>query len=228
MLRQLTLTYIIQDEVLLITTPTEAEAHLFICLYDVRDLVAVPGHEFDFENLIRTIKATVKSDSWNESGGTGSILALQPGLLAVSQTAPVHEEIGDMLSAVRQLMRHGPQVAAADRPPAAERVVTRHYWLQMEKPADQEAFQKQLRELILTLVPDPAWNVGLPDGQQALVSVLPDRIVVRHRESVQRQVETALTDIGMLAPPQQQDAAKIGRGGGFGGGGGIFQPKPGD
>ena len=39
MLQPLQLTYLIQDEVLLITTPEAADQQLLICVYDVREIV---------------------------------------------------------------------------------------------------------------------------------------------------------------------------------------------
>jgi hypothetical protein len=52
MLKQLGLTFIIQNEVLLITTQEAAEAQLVTCVYDVRGLVHRTRSGVDFDSLI--------------------------------------------------------------------------------------------------------------------------------------------------------------------------------
>jgi hypothetical protein len=104
MLKQLNLTHVIRHEVLLITTSVEAEEHLKICLYDVRDLIDGPKDTGGLGALIDVIPATVAPETWGATGeGAGSIRPLLPGLLIVSQTSAVHEEVREMLAAIRQL-----------------------------------------------------------------------------------------------------------------------------
>jgi hypothetical protein len=113
MLKKLGLTYIVQDEVLIITSPTQAEAELVTCVYDVRDLLHRTRSDFDFDSLIDTIVSCVASETWAENGGGESdIRPLQPGFLVVSQTAEVHEEIEELLKSIRELIRR-PVAAAA-------------------------------------------------------------------------------------------------------------------
>jgi len=113
MLRQHDLTCIIQNEVLLITTKAEAEQQRKICVYDVRDLIDGPKDKAGIETLIGAIRASLATESWaNTAGGPGSISPLPPGLLVVSQTHAVHEQIRDLLAIVRR-MRARP-VAGAD------------------------------------------------------------------------------------------------------------------
>lgn len=123
MLRQLDLTYVIVDETLLITSEEEALTRLVVGVYPVGDILAVKTddragkqdegeHESDpkpeeIEWLIDSILATVASDTWVENGGPeADIRALQPGLLIVSQTADVHEQIQMFLAALRRAKQH--------------------------------------------------------------------------------------------------------------------------
>jgi HAAS domain-containing protein len=166
-LGELKLAYVIENEVLTITTPEDAEGHLFTRVYDVRELLALetpPGSSriktvgggggffavqdepatkpdpaaggegepaapqggtpsgagagdapaggevpadskrrelSDAEILIRLISSTVDPDSWDEVGGPGTI-AEYKGLLAISQTREIHEEVERLLNMLHQ------------------------------------------------------------------------------------------------------------------------------
>jgi hypothetical protein len=109
LLKQIQLTYIIQDEVLIITTPEEAEAQLSVCVYDVGDLIGAKGQALDA--LIDAIVSCAATETWAENGGgEAEIRPLPPRFLVISQTQPVHEEIGDLLATIRA-MRGGAQVS---------------------------------------------------------------------------------------------------------------------
>ena len=111
MLRELGLTYVIQDEVLMITTPEEAESRLTTVFYPVADLVTFrdkSGERWsDFDSLIEMITSTVKPTTWDAVGGPGSIcpieLANKTEGIALSQTQEVHEEIAEFLAQLRTL-----------------------------------------------------------------------------------------------------------------------------
>jgi hypothetical protein len=83
MLKQLQLTYIIQDEVLLITTKEQAEANLRICVYDIRGLVD-EGDSKAIDALMETIIDCVATETWAKNGGG------QAEIRAVSNTKPVN------------------------------------------------------------------------------------------------------------------------------------------
>ena len=119
MLHELNLTYVIQNEVLLITTPEEAENQLETKVYPVADLVLPAGASTempeppeggaayaDFDSLIQLLTCTVNPDTWDDVGGPGSIAPFENGLsVVVSQTQEVHEEIEDLLKQMRTVMR---------------------------------------------------------------------------------------------------------------------------
>ncbi|MCH8043337.1 MAG: hypothetical protein IID44_06420 [Planctomycetes bacterium] len=108
-LRDLDLTFVIRDEVLLITTPDEANSMLVTKFYPVMDLITggddpLGGGELDFDPLIELIEATVAPEFWGESGGPEPIGFLEPrGTLIVSQTEEVHEQITRLLQKLRRL-----------------------------------------------------------------------------------------------------------------------------
>jgi hypothetical protein len=125
-LKGLDLTYVVRDQVLLITTPEVCECMLVTRLYPVadvlgpasgRDLFGDPLRPATADELIDLITATARPDTWDEVGGPGSIAAF-PGedLLVVSQTDDVHQEVVGILTRVRGSLGQ----SAAKTPPAAE------------------------------------------------------------------------------------------------------------
>ncbi|HJT35441.1 MAG TPA: hypothetical protein VJ783_25670, partial [Pirellulales bacterium] len=108
MLGELDLTYVIRDEVLVITSKTEAENMMVVKVYPVFDLVVRSGEgggersALDYRKLIQLIQSTVAPDSWQDVGGPGAMESFANfGALVVSQTTEVHEEIAQHLRALR-------------------------------------------------------------------------------------------------------------------------------
>jgi hypothetical protein len=100
------MTYVIRDEVMIITTPEEAESELIACVYDVRDLVGGSRDIREIKALADAIVSCVARDSWTvHKGGEAEIRTLRPGLLVISQTQAVHEQIAELLSAIRKTLR---------------------------------------------------------------------------------------------------------------------------
>jgi hypothetical protein len=109
LLDELSLTYVIRDEVLFITTKTEAENILTIKVYPVFDLVVRPPDApirrpgLDFQSLIDNITSNIEPTTWDEVGGPGSIQPFtNSAALVISQTAGIHEEIAGYLRAIRE------------------------------------------------------------------------------------------------------------------------------
>lgn len=103
-LRDLDLTWMIADEVLIITTPEEAELHLVPRVYDVKKLVTVQDMDGnlwqDFDSLIEAITGTIQPESWEGVGGPGSIASLEyrgAVVLIVRQTHKVHAQLAKLL-----------------------------------------------------------------------------------------------------------------------------------
>jgi hypothetical protein len=101
------LTYIVRDDILMITTQEAADSWLETHIYDVGDAMSV--FDTNVEELIKTIPETVSRDSWSVNGtGEGTIEPLGERHLAISQTQATHEEIARFL---QQIASHAQRVA---------------------------------------------------------------------------------------------------------------------
>jgi hypothetical protein len=96
LLDQFDLTYVIANEVILITTAEEAESRLDTRVYDVADTGITTN------SLIEVI-SKVKSDSWSETGGPGHITAATNSTLVIAQTQRIHEQIVDLLEQLKRV-----------------------------------------------------------------------------------------------------------------------------
>ena len=104
------LTYVIHNEVLLITSKAEAENMLTTKVYPVFDLVAAPPNApasrraIDFGSLIDNITTTIAPTTWDDVGGPGTITEFtNSGALVISQTTTIHDEIAEYLRALREV-----------------------------------------------------------------------------------------------------------------------------
>jgi hypothetical protein len=115
-LRELDLTHLAEDNVLLITTPEEAETRLQTRIYPVVDLVAGmrpafgegegPLGRWDYDSLTELVTTIIDPNTWVDVGGSGNIVPLPPfGVFAVAQTAEVHGEIEDLFGKLRKTIR---------------------------------------------------------------------------------------------------------------------------
>ena len=117
MFKQNQLNYVIQDEVLLVTTKEAAEANLKTCVYDIRNIT---GNNGEIEPVIDAIVSCVAKDTWARNGkGLAEIRPIKPGLLVITQTQAVHEEIHSLLTTLGEMRNHHPSEAgdAAPKPP---------------------------------------------------------------------------------------------------------------
>jgi hypothetical protein len=99
---------VIRNEVLLVTTKTEAENLLIVKVYPVFDLVVRrPGASprtpaLDFQSLIEAITTNLAPTTWDEVGGPGAVQEFtNAGALVISQTAEIHEQVAAYLQALR-------------------------------------------------------------------------------------------------------------------------------
>jgi hypothetical protein len=104
LLDRLDLTCVVRNEVLFITTKTEAENILVTKAYPAFDLVAPSGANYGA--LIEIISCNLSDASWDDSGGAGTIKPFNNcGAIVVSQTQAVHRELERLLAHLRQARR---------------------------------------------------------------------------------------------------------------------------
>lgn len=220
------LTYLIDDEVLLITTPEEAEMRLTLRVYPVIDLVRMRAGEgerlsMDFDSLVSLLQSSVDYTTWDEVGGPGSLSPFpQRAALVVRQTQRTQAEIEDLLTELRRKRAAGDEPDIAARP-AGENVVTQAYKLTFEESELSAASQQSLRVLIQQTVRPDSW--GNVDDQERFITFLPGRIVVHNRHDVQDEVRALLLRLGLI-----ELSGQLGHGGlqGHPTGGGFFRADP--
>jgi hypothetical protein len=118
MLKELKLTWTVYDDVLLVTTPDEAEFLLTPRVFDVADLVVCSDSKGqlwdDYDPLIDLIKSTIMPTTWDDVGGPGSIAPTVTGTakaLVISQTYRAHCEIADVLAKIRAVAKKHPEAS---------------------------------------------------------------------------------------------------------------------
>jgi hypothetical protein len=115
MLRRLQLTWIIQDEVLLITTKEVAENHFDTCVYNVQGLVDDADPK-SVKALIDSIYCCVQTDTWAANGGgQAEVRPLPSGLLVVSHTPAAQAEVSALLNTIRKMREKVPLTKVGPR-----------------------------------------------------------------------------------------------------------------
>ena len=89
------LTYLVQDEVLQITTPEYAARSLVLQTYRIPDSLADNPDE-----LLKALTTTVTPDEWQEKGGPCAVAVLD-SVLVVSASEYVHESVRDFWEKVQ-------------------------------------------------------------------------------------------------------------------------------
>jgi|GEM_PF-3034071 len=229
------LTFIIEDEVLLITTQETMCETLRVLVYQVSDLLDASPRRYNsadltsnYDQLIDVIVACVAVDTWSENGGAeGEIQAFSPGLLVITQTSHVHGQVQDLLTKLRQAKQ---QMIVSDSAASAKaKPITQGFAIELKPGDNPEKVQKQLAVAIKKSVDWVAIEGAVAENQTWL-EVLPDRVLVRHVPKVIEQVAIVLSDMHVLDPAKMQTWQSNGRGirstgsggGGFGGGGGGY------
>jgi hypothetical protein len=101
------LAWILENEMLFVTTMDKAKSTVKTRVYPVADLVFVEtadAYEADFDSLIEVITSIVAPQTWDSAGGPGSIAPFVPsGALVISQTRQVHGQIESLLAQLRRI-----------------------------------------------------------------------------------------------------------------------------
>jgi hypothetical protein len=135
LLREFDLTYVIRDQVLLITSVDAAQEMLSTRVYPVADLVKTPSGNVNYGPLIHSITNSITPASWDDAGGPGSIEAYR-GSLVISQTEDVHDRIEQFFRQLR-----APEVVAA-----REAMPEKSFTAKERKPADDTGNDKAAKK----------------------------------------------------------------------------------
>ncbi|MFT3879749.1 MAG: hypothetical protein QM703_08820 [Gemmatales bacterium] len=90
-LAELGLTYILKGELVQVVSFIQAKNEMRLGILDVGTLVRSGNN---IESLVKLIKSTVEPDSWDTSGGAGTITVQPPGTLFIKNSAEVIYQLG--------------------------------------------------------------------------------------------------------------------------------------
>jgi len=212
------LAYVIENDVLLITTKDRADSKLHVRIYRVDDFELYarspwPGAASwaDFSALIDLLTSCVEKNSWHESGrGKGQAKLIEPGMLVVTQTGRVHDQIEELLSRLRTTRKQIVSDLQDGEPDDV--LLTQGFRISEDFGKEPEAAQQTLAKSIVQSV-----DWGDEDNDEVWIRFLPRRILVRHHPHVLYQVGRVIKHMGISVSPQLPSG-----GSGGGGGGGFF------
>lgn len=211
-LRDLNLAYVIRNEVLLITSKTEADALMETRTYPVQELLTHwPAGRLRGENLVEMVTTVVQPTTWDENGGPGAIQLL-PGTLVVAQTQAVHEDVAELLALLRRTRKAqvAEQVAEAGNAAAQD-------GKSAPKPLRIAVYRVPgvdsagLKESIISLIAPQSWKENGGEGSIQIV-----RGAASQKAEAKTDKPTSAT--ASAAPVR---TAQFGAGGGRLGGGGA-------
>lgn len=209
------LTYVIDNEVLLITTQEEEGRRLETRVYRVDDLgikePPMPSGASAWawhSPVVNVVTSCVERDSWKENGtGEGAILALGEDLIVVTTTRRVHQQIDQLFDEIRRASKEVEDSAAAK--PAADRPITKGIRITQDFAEDTDSQRQLIRDLVMKSV-DWAPSGEIADDD-VFFEIIPGRIFVRHLPHVVHQVEDVVREM------QLSGYTGGGTSGGFGG-----------
>jgi hypothetical protein len=208
------ITYIIDHEVLVITTEDEAQTRLEVRVYRVDDLIVSDPREVliatdaDYERLIDIVVSSVDVESWMRNGrGEGEIRSFAPGMLVVSQTRRAHEQVRKLLATLRSIKADVQADASGATGPGE--FVTRGIPISPEV-AKSSFSQNMIRD---TLMRSVNWDEQSSElANQVSLAVLPTHVLVRHKPAIVRKVVKTVQDLALSSPSEA--AQEFGQGDG--------------
>ncbi|MFN0020741.1 MAG: hypothetical protein ACKVP0_20980 [Pirellulaceae bacterium] len=105
-LGDLGLTYTLEQELMVITTPEDAGSRLIMLFYPVHDLIDRNSPQ-DPQDLLDVITSAVDPDTWEDVGGPGSLKLVAEGWLLVAQSQEEHEHLLEFLHQLRHYVPRG-------------------------------------------------------------------------------------------------------------------------
>ncbi|NQT38853.1 MAG: hypothetical protein HQ581_15260 [Planctomycetes bacterium] len=154
-LREFELTWVIDKDVLLITTREKADQMLTTKVYEVADLVMRRDEQgrplADYQSLEELITTNVRAESWEEVGGPGTISRLRyrnAETLVVRQTARMHEKIAQLLADIRAVASpQEDQPVAAGKARSGDRAIRRALQKKITMRCKDELLEKVVAKL---------------------------------------------------------------------------------
>ena len=150
--RQFDLAYVPYESQLLITSPERYETIQTTRFQPVWDLVTDPlnqAGEADYDSLVELITATISPETWEDLGGSGTVLGYK-GLLVCTQTLEVQTRIANLLRELHKLppLGTGPQGV----PPTSIRIESDEGWrapieTKLTAKAELDIFETPLSEV---------------------------------------------------------------------------------
>ena len=123
-LAALDLTYVVEDEVLLITTPDVASRALVTKIYPVGDLLATregKAKSDGFKALTQAIRSTIRPNSWSTVGGPADVVCVpEARALVVMQIDDAQQDVAELLAGLRKARDAQQQAPAVGSHPAAD------------------------------------------------------------------------------------------------------------
>jgi hypothetical protein len=206
------LTYMIDSEVLLVTTTEEEMIKRLVRVYRIDDLVATDSAsvsaatQADYDRFSETIENCLADDGSWDGDLYGYVEALRPGMLVVAGPRQVHRQIVELLDELRA--QRASIDAALEGNGGA--LLTRGVAIDPEA-ATTPAEQQVIRESLIQSV-DWEGDVG-EASDEVFLHVLPTRVIVRHRAGVVREVLQAVTNLDLIPRKQPVVQGSAGRSG---------------
>ena len=104
--KEASLAYEFADGIIAITTEDQLPRHTLSVVYDVRDLISATAATGEprtaaINELHKMIIDMIARESWVENGGTTASIEELAGLFVITQTAPNHRQILELLTSLR-------------------------------------------------------------------------------------------------------------------------------
>jgi hypothetical protein len=183
-LSPLNLTYIIRDDVLLITSRTEADADTPTRIYQVHDLLTHwPAGSLDLQTLILMISSLVQPDSWDDVGGPLTQIQPLPGALAIRQSQAVQENIASFLALLRRT-RNAQILEQTHRDRQAARREGKPSMMPMRVAAYRVSSVDSagLRASIESLIAPKSWKENGGEGEIQIVRCAADKVAGKNAD----------------------------------------------
>ncbi len=175
------MTFVIDDDVLLITTQEAANLRQVVRVYAVGDL----AEEDELGDLKDVITTTIAPSFWPEGTGPIPFAEVTPfRALVFLQTADVHDEIEALLTNMRKVI-----AARKALPAEPDDIMLEVYKVLSPGPNQKPAPAVELVALIKDQIEPQSWDDAAGKGY---IRAVGDNIVIKHTASVHRQVAKLL------------------------------------